>query len=162
MSIALTRGSRKAAKPAGVPIVQSRIAPSGVATIAPPNSGAMVSTSLIRRSSCSTLSRCRLVYGLALGTCSIIWLTYMRTTGSLSISSWNSVITGWSTTCSPRASDPFPVPGQPRLQVVLVFGQPAGPAPHVHSMRKSRHRKKRTGARPLSSRPQMGLTPSVP
>ena len=28
----------------------------------------------------------------------------MRTTGSVSISSWNSVSTGWSTTCSPLAS----------------------------------------------------------
>ena len=31
---ALTRGSRNAANPAGVPIVQSRIAPSGVVTVA--------------------------------------------------------------------------------------------------------------------------------
>ena len=72
MIIALTRGSRKAAKPAGVPIVQSRIAPSGVATMLPPNSGAMVSTSLIKRIMCVTLSRCRLRYGLVPGTWAII------------------------------------------------------------------------------------------
>ena len=36
-------------------------------TIASPNSGAIVSTSLIRRSSCSTLSRCRLLYALRAG-----------------------------------------------------------------------------------------------
>ena len=33
LSIELIRGSRKAANPAGVPIVQSRIAPSGMATV---------------------------------------------------------------------------------------------------------------------------------
>ena len=42
-----------------VPIVQSRIAPSGVATMSGPNSGAMVSTSLIKRISCGTLSSYR-------------------------------------------------------------------------------------------------------
>src|SRR5271166_2620460 len=57
LSIALIRGSRNAANPAGVPIVQSRIAPSGVATMFSPNSGAIVSTSLIKRSICGTLSR---------------------------------------------------------------------------------------------------------
>ena len=56
-SIALIRGSRNAANPAGVPIVQSRIAHSGVITAFSPNSGAMVSTSLMSRSICSTLSR---------------------------------------------------------------------------------------------------------
>lgn len=84
-------------------IVQSRIAPTGVATIAGPNSGAIVSTSLTRRSICSTLSRCRLRYGLVLGTWSIIWFMYIRTTGSVSINSRNSVSTGWSTTSSPLA-----------------------------------------------------------
>ena len=60
--MALIRGSRKAANPAGVPIVQSRIAPSGVATMVSPYSGAIVSTALIKRSICGTLSRCRLRY----------------------------------------------------------------------------------------------------
>ena len=105
MSIALIRRSRKAAKPAGVPMVQSRIAPSGRTTIASSlYSGAIVSTSLTSRSICRTLSRCRLRYCLFRGTWAIISLRYMRTTGSLSIRAWNSASTGCSGTCSPLAA----------------------------------------------------------
>jgi hypothetical protein len=87
-SIALIGRSRKAANPAGVPIVQSRMALSGVATIALwPNSGTIVSTSLIKRNNCFALSRCRLLYALVRGTWAIIWCMYMRTTGSVSINS---------------------------------------------------------------------------
>ena len=36
---------------------------------------------------------------------------------------------------------PLPVSGKPRLQQVLVLGQPAGPAPHIHTIESSRHKK---------------------
>jgi hypothetical protein len=64
------------------------MAPNGVATIPlSPNSGAIVSTSFIKRNNCFTLSRCRLLYALVLGTWAIHWCMYMRTTGSVSINS---------------------------------------------------------------------------
>jgi hypothetical protein len=71
LNIALTRGGDRQRTPP-VPIVQPRIAPSGVATIAVPNSGAIVSTSLLRRNICSTLVKCRWRYGFVLGTYAII------------------------------------------------------------------------------------------
>jgi len=44
---------------------------------------------------------------------------------------------------------PLPVAGEPGLQVVLVFRQPAGPAPYIHRMGVSRHGRNHTRARAI-------------
>jgi hypothetical protein len=34
---------------------------------------------------------------------------------------------------------PLPVPGEPGLQIVLIAGQPAGPAADIYNVRTGRH-----------------------
>ena len=50
---------------------------------------------------------------------------------------------------------PLPVAGEPGLQIVLIVGQPAGPAADIHSMKTSSHSKN-----PLDRETRLAIAPT--